>query len=208
MGKVRIKKIGFPEEEEKKKRKKKREPEKPKKTGKVPGLKGGERIKVVEGVVPVAEEKKAEEVKEEPKEVLKRPPKPRVRGRKYREAAQLVDRSKFYPLEEALELVKKTACAKFDSSVEAHFRLLPRFLGTKAVVAFPHPVRNERVEVKTESKSPVIHTSIGKVSFGRGKLRENLESLIKAIGEAKIKRLTLCATMGPGIKVEVASLEA
>ena len=45
------------------------------------------------------------------------------RGKKYIEAAKLVDRSKQYEVEEAVSLVKKTAPAKFDETVEAHFRL-------------------------------------------------------------------------------------
>ena len=45
------------------------------------------------------------------------------RGKKYIEAAKLVDRSKQYEVEEAVSLVKKAAPAKFDETVEAHFRL-------------------------------------------------------------------------------------
>jgi large subunit ribosomal protein L1 len=44
-------------------------------------------------------------------------------GKKYLEAAKLVDRSKLYDPIEALELVKKTATAKFDESVEVSIRL-------------------------------------------------------------------------------------
>ena len=45
------------------------------------------------------------------------------RGKKYIEAAKLVDRSVQYDTEEAISLVKKTAVAKFDETVEAHIRL-------------------------------------------------------------------------------------
>ena len=45
------------------------------------------------------------------------------RGKKYSEAAKLVDRSKAYPINEAVELVKKTSFTKFDASVEVAFRL-------------------------------------------------------------------------------------
>ena len=45
------------------------------------------------------------------------------RGKKYTEAAKLVDRTKQYEVEEAVSLVKKTAVAKFDETVEAHLRL-------------------------------------------------------------------------------------
>lgn len=45
------------------------------------------------------------------------------RGKKYTEAAKLVDKAVQYDAEEAIGLVKKTAVAKFDETVEAHIRL-------------------------------------------------------------------------------------
>ena len=45
------------------------------------------------------------------------------RGKKYTEAAKLVDRTVQYEVADAIDLVKKTAIAKFDETVEAHIRL-------------------------------------------------------------------------------------
>ena len=45
------------------------------------------------------------------------------RGKKYVEAAKLVDSTMFYDAVEAVSLVKKAAVAKFDETVEAHIRL-------------------------------------------------------------------------------------
>lgn len=45
------------------------------------------------------------------------------KGKKYTEAAKLVDRTVQYETAEAVALVKKTAVAKFDETVEAHIRL-------------------------------------------------------------------------------------
>ena len=45
------------------------------------------------------------------------------RGKKYTEAAKLVDRMTQYDVAEAIDLVKKTAVAKFDETVETHIRL-------------------------------------------------------------------------------------
>lgn len=45
------------------------------------------------------------------------------KGKKYIEALKLVDRSKAYAIDEAIELVKKTDFAKFDATVEVAFRL-------------------------------------------------------------------------------------
>ena len=44
------------------------------------------------------------------------------RGKKYVEAAKAVDRQTLYETAEAISLVKKTAVAKFDETIEAHIR--------------------------------------------------------------------------------------
>ncbi|MGI6085754.1 MAG: 50S ribosomal protein L1, partial [Acetivibrionales bacterium] len=45
------------------------------------------------------------------------------RGKKYLESLKLVDRTKLYEPAEAMDLVQKTAHAKFDETVEAHIKL-------------------------------------------------------------------------------------
>ena len=45
------------------------------------------------------------------------------KGKKYIEAAKLVDPLNLYDVNEALELVQKTSISKFDATVEAHVRL-------------------------------------------------------------------------------------
>ena len=45
------------------------------------------------------------------------------RGKKYNESAKLIDRSAQYDANEAISLVKKSAVAKFDETIEAHIRL-------------------------------------------------------------------------------------
>lgn len=45
------------------------------------------------------------------------------RGKKYQESVKLIDKTKAYDPTEALDLVQKTAKAKFDETVEAHIRL-------------------------------------------------------------------------------------
>ena len=44
-------------------------------------------------------------------------------GKKFRDAAKLVDRTKAYEPAEAVDLVKQTSVVNFDPSVEAHIRL-------------------------------------------------------------------------------------
>ena len=44
------------------------------------------------------------------------------RGKKYVEAAKTIDRGTLYDVADAVSLVKKTATAKFDETIEAHIR--------------------------------------------------------------------------------------
>jgi large subunit ribosomal protein L1 len=222
------------------------------------------------------------------------------RGKNYKESAKLLDRTTVYEVPEAMDLVTKTAKAKFDETVEVHIRLgvdgrhadqqvrgaivLPHGTGkTKKVLVFakgpkateaeaagadyvgaedmaqkiqtqnwfdfdviiatpdmmgvvgklgkilgpkglmPNPksgtvtmdvekaiqeVKAGKVEYRLD-KSNIIHTPIGKVSFGTEKLADNFNALLDAVVEAKpaaakgqyLKTVTVAATMGPGIKV-------
>ena len=45
------------------------------------------------------------------------------KGKKYLESAKLIEKGKAYDVQEAFDLVIKTSKAKFDETVEAHFRL-------------------------------------------------------------------------------------
>ena len=58
-----------------------------------------------------------------------------------------------------------------------------------------------------------LHIPAGKVSFAEDKLRDNIKSILAAVLKDRpsalkgtyIKSITLCTTMGPGIKLQVAS---
>ena len=45
------------------------------------------------------------------------------KGKRYVESAKLVDRATLYDVDEAVSILKKTANAKFDETIEAHIRL-------------------------------------------------------------------------------------
>ncbi len=72
-------------------------------------------------------------------------------------------------------------------------------------------IKAGKVEYRLD-KQNIIHTPIGKSSFGPEKLEENFKALMEAIVKAKpatakgqyLKSVTLASTMGPGVKVNPA----
>lgn len=227
-------------------------------------------------------------------------------GKKYLEARQKVNREAKYSLDEALELLKATAVAKFDETVEVALRLgvdpkypdqqvrgsvvLPHGTGkTLRVLVFakgekekeaqeagaditggedlvariqggwlefdkavatpdmmgavgkigkilgprglmPNPkvgtvtfdvakavrdLKGGKVEFKVD-KTGTLHAGIGKVSFGKDKIRENFMTFFEAIMKAKpsaakgayIRTLALSTTMGVGIRLNASVLQA
>lgn len=70
-----------------------------------------------------------------------------------------------------------------------------------------------QVRYRTD-KNGIIHGTIGKVDFTEVAVKENLEALLADLNRAKpaaakgvyVKRITLSTTMGPGLQVDVSSL--
>ncbi len=73
--------------------------------------------------------------------------------------------------------------------------------------------KSGQVEFRAE-KAGIIHAGIGKASFDEQKLLENARALVDAVQKAKptgakgtyVQKASLSSTMGPGVKVDVASL--
>lgn len=62
-----------------------------------------------------------------------------------------------------------------------------------------------QMNFKTESKFPILHMVVGKLSFTGKQLEENIKTAIAAVTNKKIKNVTLKSTMSPGIKLDLAS---
>lgn len=60
-----------------------------------------------------------------------------------------------------------------------------------------------KVAIKTEKKAPLFHVVIGKTDMDSKDLVENLQALLKAVSEKAVK-VTIAASMSPGIKVALA----
>ena len=69
-------------------------------------------------------------------------------------------------------------------------------------------IKAGKVEYRLD-KTNIIHTPIGKASFGAEKLADNFNALLEAVIKAKpsaakgqyLRSVTVAATMGPGVKV-------
>ncbi len=63
-----------------------------------------------------------------------------------------------------------------------------------------------KTEYKTEAKAPIIHMALGKVSQPNEELLSNIKILLATLGKTKIKKVSLASTMGPSVKIDLASI--
>lgn len=170
------------------------------------GKKGEEGVKDVEETEGgeekgEIEEKKTKEVKKAAPKKKEKKGKAKVRSQKYQEVKALVEGNKKYDIAEAIELVKKTSYTKFDGNVEIHIRILGKSgkpEQIRGLIQYPHVTG--KTEYKTDNTGN-LHQIIGKVSADIKSLTENYIALISLLPKEKIASITLCATMGPGVRV-------
>ncbi|MGD8486099.1 MAG: 50S ribosomal protein L1 [Chloroflexota bacterium] len=101
-------------------------------------------------------------------------------GKRYQEAAKLVEHGKVYEPDEAMDLLKRTATTKFDGSVEAHIRLGvdPRHADqmVRGTVGLPHGSGKEvRVAVFAQGDKAAEATAAGADVVGADDLAEKIE---------------------------------
>ncbi len=101
-------------------------------------------------------------------------------GKKYRAAVEKIDRNKSYQPKEAVELIKKTATAKFDQTVELHIRtgLDPKNATqqVRGVALLPHGLGKKiRVLVFAQGEAERIATTAGADFVGGDDLVKKVE---------------------------------
>ena len=85
---------------------------------------------------------------------------------------------------------------------------------TSDISAAVSDIKAGKVEFRVD-KTAIIHAPVGKVSFSQENLVENARSLISAVQKAKpaaakgryVHTVYLCSTMGPGVQVDLVSLD-
>jgi len=102
------------------------------------------------------------------------------RGKKYLEALSKVDRSRYYPVDEAIQLAKEIARAKFDETVELHLRtgLDPRHAEQqiRGSTVLPHGLgKEQRVLVFTEGEAAQAARAAGADYVGSDDLIKQIE---------------------------------
>lgn len=132
--------------------------------------------------------------------------------------------------EDMAEKIQKENWFEFDSVIATPDMMgvvgrLGRVLGPKGLMPNPkagtvtmdvakaiEEVKAGKVEYRLD-KANIIHVTVGKSSFEEAKLVENINTIISAIAKAKpaaakgqyFRSVTMASTMGPGVKLNVAS---
>lgn len=136
--------------------------------------------------------------------------------------------AEFAGSDDLIEKVQKEEWTDFDIAVATPDMMkkmakLGKILGTKGLMPNPKAgtvtlevaktikeIKGGRLEFKNDPAS-IVHTIIGKVSFGPEKLLQNAKTFFEALKSLKpadlkgsyIKSISLTTSMGPGINVEV-----
>jgi len=85
---------------------------------------------------------------------------------------------------------------------------------TPDVAAAVKNAKAGQIQYRTD-KAGIVHCSIGRASFSTDQLRDNLAALVDALNKAKpasakgvyLRKLSVASTMGPGVRVDLASLQ-
>jgi large subunit ribosomal protein L1 len=135
--------------------------------------------------------------------------------------------------EEMVEKIQKESWTDFDAVIATPDMMksvgrLGKVLGPRGLMPNPktgtvtfdvakavQEVKAGKVEFRTD-KTALVHVPVGKISFDPMKLVENATTVVTAVVKAKpavakgkyIKGCTLSSTMGPGVPIDTAPVEA
>ena len=139
--------------------------------------------------------------------------------------------AEFFGGEELVEKIQKEGWTDFDALIATPDMMksvgrLGKVLGPRGLMPNPktgtvttdvaaaiREIKAGKVEFRTD-KTALVHVPVGKLSFDPQKLVDNAMTVISSVVKAKpsaakgkyIKGITLSSTMGPGIRIDVASL--
>jgi len=155
MGKKRIAELGKEDKEEKK----------IVKSGKQHGhiADVGAEALAEEAIIEAKEKKLEEEIVKGSKKESKKEVKPKkIRSQKYLQALKNLDKNKFYPLSEAVKILKKISISRFNGGVDVHLNV--KEIGLKGEVEFPHSTGKTQV-VRIADDDLIKELEKGKINF-------------------------------------------
>jgi len=124
------------------------------------GLKGGQRVKMVE--TEIATEVPSNSDEPHSAKASRGLREPKARSKKYHASKAKVAAGKSYSLKEAVILVKDSSYSKFEGTMEMH--LVLKKMGTSAQVTLPHQAGKEK-RVELASDETVNKLKAGKIDF-------------------------------------------
>lgn len=126
---------------------------------------GKPKVKIIDDSTAATEKKVEEKKAEEPvKKASSKPGKAKPRSKKYQELTKDLDRTKTYPLLEAVDMAKKLSYSTFESSLEAHINTTQT--GMRGLVSLPFATgRTLRILAYEGSDETIEEINKGKINF-------------------------------------------
>ena len=125
-------------------------------------------------------------------------------GKKYNQAASLIDKNKLYNIKEAIDLLHKTSYVKFDPTVEIHLNVKDKNI--KGSVNLPHPVAQKKqrqylvfVDKKIESDEDIILGNEATITqIQEGKLKPNRDfDVVYSTPKYMVQIASIAKILGP-----------